>query len=57
MLHFQVPFKGTTTVEKEWYFAGYSELFVSFVSKVRYNVFEQNRSALLLGYKFSKSLG
>ncbi|MEN9738638.1 MAG: hypothetical protein RLZZ318_672 [Bacteroidota bacterium] len=54
MLRFQVPFKGETTGEKQWYFAGYDELFVSFGHFVRYNMFDQNRSALLLGYKFNK---
>lgn len=55
LLRFQVPFKGETTDVKEWYFAGYNEIFVSFGHFVRYNMFDQNRSALLLGYKFSKS--
>jgi hypothetical protein len=55
LLRFQVPFKGNTTDEKEGYFACYNEIFVSFGSKVKYNLFDQNRSALLFGYKFSNS--
>ncbi len=54
LLRFQLPFKGTALGEKAWYFAGYNELFVSFGSKVRHNLFDQNRSSLMLGYKFSK---
>jgi hypothetical protein len=54
-LKFQLPLQGKTIDEKEWYFAGYDEIFFSFGSQVRYNLFDQNRSALLLGYKFSKS--
>jgi hypothetical protein len=54
-LKFQLPLQGKTIDEKEWFFGGYNEIFINFGSKVRYNLFDQNRSSLLLGYKFSKS--
>lgn len=56
LLRFQVPLKGDKLDEKEPYFAGYDELFINFGSMVKYNMFDQNRSALLFGYKFSKTL-
>lgn len=55
MLRMQVPLKGNTLEEKEPYIAAYDELFVSFGSMVKYNMFDQNRSAVLFGYKVSKA--
>ncbi len=54
MLRFQMPFRGVVTETKSWYFAGYNELFLSFGRHVGFNVFDQNRSALLIGYKAGK---
>ncbi len=55
LLRIQVPLNGPTLEEKESYFAAYNEIFVSFGSVVKYNMFDQNRSALLFGHKFSKA--
>jgi hypothetical protein len=49
-----LPLEGKTLDPHEWYFTGADEVFISFGSNVQYNVFDQNRAAIALGYKFNK---
>lgn len=49
----QAALQGITIEPKEFYVAWQNELLVNFGSKVKYNVFDQFRTAPLLGYKFS----
>ncbi|MFN8581784.1 MAG: DUF2490 domain-containing protein [Gemmatimonadaceae bacterium] len=51
-----VPLQGKTLDPHEWYASAADELFISFGSNVQYNVFDQNRASLALGYRFNKVL-
>lgn len=48
--------KGNTIDPKEFYLAMYDEIFVGFGSKIKQNVFDQNRLYGALGYKVSKPM-
>jgi len=52
----QVPLQGKTLDNGEFYTAAYDELFVQAGKGVGENVFDQNRAAVLLGYRFGKGL-
>lgn len=53
MMRVNFPLKGNTLDDKEPYLASYDEIFVSFGDKVKSNIFDQNRFAFMLGYKFN----
>lgn len=56
MYRLQIPLKGNSISGKTPYAAIYDEVFVSFGKNVGYNVFDQNRLGVLLGYQFSPFL-
>ena len=49
-----IPFKGKTIDAKEQYFVIHNEIFVGFGKDVGYNVFDQNRLNIGIGYKINK---
>ncbi len=49
-----IPFKGKKIEDKSLYISTYYELFVNFGKKVTFNIFDQNRAYIALGYKISK---
>lgn len=49
-----IPLKGSEIKDKSWYISLYDELFVSFGKNVAFNVFDQNRAYLALGYKIPR---
>lgn len=51
---FSIPFKGQTITDKSLYATVYDELMVSFGKNVGYNIFDQNRAYIALGYKIPK---
>ncbi|MFN8570964.1 MAG: DUF2490 domain-containing protein [Gemmatimonadaceae bacterium] len=51
-----VPFQGKTLDPHEFYGTVADELFINFGSNIQYNVYDQNRAALSLGYRLNKSL-
>lgn len=51
---FSIPFKGQTIEDKTFYLTAYGELFINFGKNVGYNIYDQNRAYLALGYKISK---
>ncbi len=51
---FRYRFKIAVPLTEKWYAHGYDELFVSFGKDVGYNVFDQNRINIGLGYKLNK---
>ena len=51
-----VPLQGKTLDPHEWYITGADEVFLNFGSNIQYNVLDQNRAALSLGYKINKTL-
>jgi Protein of unknown function (DUF2490) len=54
MYRMQVPLGKKTITDKTVYAAMYDEIFVGFGKNVNENVFDQNRFAFLLGYRFNK---
>jgi hypothetical protein len=56
MLRLQLPLKGPSLDDQEFYAAGYDEILIGFGKNVNENVFDQNRIGLLLGYRFNKTL-
>lgn len=53
MLRTNIPLKGITIADKTPYLALYDEILIGFGKNVNENVFDQNRLAILLGYRFS----
>ncbi len=53
LLRVQAALQGPTIEPKEFYFVWQNEILINFGSKVKYNVFDQYRSAPMFGYKFS----
>lgn len=53
MFRTNVPLKGRTIVDKTPYLAIYDEIMIGFGKNVNENIFDQNRLAILLGYRFS----
>ncbi|MCC6726055.1 MAG: DUF2490 domain-containing protein [Saprospiraceae bacterium] len=49
-----IPFKGTTIVDKSFYFTVYDEVLFSFGKNVAANALDQNRAYAALGYKIPK---
>jgi len=56
MLRLQAPFKGQEIKDKTAYAAVYDEIHIGFGKNVAANIFDQNRFALLVGYRFNKTL-
>ncbi len=55
MFRMQAPLKGKSIENRIPYVALYDEIFIGFGKNVNENIFDQNRIALLLGYKFNKT--
>jgi hypothetical protein len=53
MFRTNIPLKGRTIADKTPYLAVYDEILIGFGKNVNENIFDQNRLALLLGYRFS----
>jgi hypothetical protein len=51
---YSVPFKGKTIEDRSVYFSFYNEIYINFGKNVGYNIFDQNRAYLALGYKIPK---
>jgi len=56
MYRMQMPLKGKAIGNKTPYVAMYDELFIGFGKNVNANVFDQNRFAALVGYRFNNTL-
>ena len=56
MFRTNIPLKGKTISDKTPYLAVYDEILIGFGKNVNENIFDQNRLALLFGYKFSPKL-
>lgn len=56
MFRMQLPLKGKTLDDDEFYAAAYDEIFIGFGKNVNENVFDQNRVGLLIGYRFNKAV-
>ncbi|MFZ4545327.1 MAG: DUF2490 domain-containing protein, partial [Saprospiraceae bacterium] len=54
MQKFSIPFKGEKIVDKSLYISAYDEFFINFGKNVKYNIFDQNRAYVALGYKIPK---
>jgi hypothetical protein len=48
---FSVPLKGQKIEDKSLYLTAYDEFFVNFGKQIKYNIFDQNRAYIALGYK------
>ncbi len=53
MFRTNVPLKGRTITDKTPYLSFYDEILIGFGKNVNENIFDQNRLALLFGYRFS----
>jgi hypothetical protein len=51
---FSIPFKGKTIVDKSFYLSLYDEFMINYGENVQFNLFDQNRAYVALGYKISK---
>lgn len=56
LIRMQLPLKKSTKQLAYPYLMGYDEIFVSFGNEVNANIFDQNRLALLLGYRFNSTV-
>jgi len=56
MFRTNIPLKGKTITDKTPYLAVYDEILIGFGKNVNENIFDQNRLAILLGYRFSPKL-
>lgn len=54
MNRYSVPFKGRTIEDCSFYMSLYDEIFINFGENVGYNIFDQNRAYLAVGYKVPK---
>lgn len=54
LVRFSVPFKGKTIEDRSWYASGFNEVYINFGKNVGYNILDQNRAYLGLGYKLPK---
>jgi len=53
MFRIQLPLKGKEIIDKTPYVSIYDEIFIGFGKNVNENVFDQNRTGILMGYKFN----
>jgi hypothetical protein len=51
---FSIPFSGKTITDKSFYLSFFDEILVNFGKNVGFNVFDQNRAYIALGYKIPK---
>lgn len=56
MLRTDVPVSRPKMADKTFYLAAYDEIFIGFGKNVKQNVFDQNRLAVLAGYRFNKNI-
>ena len=56
MVRLQIPLNAKEMKDKTAYIALYDEIFVGFGKNVNANVFDQNRTGILLGYRFNKNV-
>jgi hypothetical protein len=56
LIRIQAPLKGKEIKDKTPYLALYNEVFIGFGENVNANIFDQNRIAVLLGYRFNKTI-
>lgn len=56
MFRTNIPLKGRSIADKTPYLSVYDEILIGFGKNVNENVFDQNRIAILLGYRFSPKL-
>lgn len=54
LTRFSLPFKGKEIVDKSLYLTAYNEFFIAFGENVRYNIFDQNRAYIAIGFKIPK---
>lgn len=54
MNRYSVPFKGKTIEDRSLYLSFYNEIYINFGKNVAYNIFDQNRAYLALGYRIPK---
>lgn len=54
LTRFSVPFKGQIIEDNTFYITAYEEFFINFGRNVAYNIYDQNRAYLALGYKIPK---
>lgn len=51
---FSIPFNGSTIQDGAFYVSTYSEFLINFGRNVAYNIFDQHRAYIALGYKIPK---
>jgi Protein of unknown function (DUF2490) len=51
---FSLPFKGKTIADKSFYLSVYDEFMINYGKNVQFNLFDQNRIYVALGYKIPK---
>jgi hypothetical protein len=56
MFRIQVPLKGKEILNHTPYLVFYDEIFAGFGQNVNENIFDQNRVALLFGYRLNQSV-
>jgi len=56
MFRTNIPLKGRTIADKTPYLAFYDEILIGFGKNVNENIFDQNRLAILFGYRFSPKI-
>lgn len=52
---FSLPFKGKTIEDNSFYLSVYDEVCINFGEKVTFNIFDQNRAYLAIGYNIPKA--
>lgn len=56
MVRLQIPLNAKEMKDKTAYIALYDEIFVGFGKNVNANIFDQNRTGILFGYRFNKNV-
>ncbi|HET6224899.1 MAG TPA: DUF2490 domain-containing protein [Bacteroidia bacterium] len=54
LLRFSIPFKGKTIEDRSLYASAFNEVYINFGKNVGYNIFDQNRAYVGIGYKLPK---
>lgn len=55
LIRFYLPFKGKTIEDRSWFASAFNEVFINFGKNVGYNILDQNRAYLGIGYKLPKA--
>jgi hypothetical protein len=55
MNRLSIPFKGKTIEDRSFYISAFEEVYINFGKKVAFNIFDQNRGYLGIGYKIPKA--